>query len=419
MKTKLLLFLISILTFPLLHAQNIKSDEVEYRYIKLPLTPLASSIQNYQSSIFAAYEADNKRNQEEYTAEMDKAEAEYQAEMAGYPAKVKAAEDKYTSEMEEWNKKSLAEKVIDKQILNENNKPVKQIPSQPYKRSVSLPVLKTSYDYPALASTYLILDGYQNNPENAVRIDVTLYGFDYTKPRQLTEQKSVASVVNGKSTTRQVTYYHIEFTYRHTMSVRVTPPDGKELFFLTPQELNNYQTYKSSNSDKSIAINEEQLIKTHEEKILQENLHFINDLVNDKIGFKRELRKTSLSYVKSKDETYTDLLIAFNDASAGLRTLNDDSDVAKTKLQNAVKTWESAIQEADLDNKKARINKNVTIAIYFNLLEAYFVLRDYESAEKIFSALNTLPISKSERKLKEDYETSFNDLKKRIIANQI
>ena len=110
-------------------AQNTKSEKVEYTYVQLPMNPLSANVKNYQSAIFAVYEAENQKKQAEYEAQMAAAEAEFQKEQAAYPAKVKAAEDKYAKEMEEWEKKSLAEKVVEKQLLNENNKPVKQLPS--------------------------------------------------------------------------------------------------------------------------------------------------------------------------------------------------------------------------------------------------------------------------------------------------
>ena len=380
-------------------AQNTKSEKVEYTYIQQPMNPLSASIKNYQSVIKAIYETDNQKKQGEYESQMAAAEAEFQKEQAAYPAKVKAAEDKYAKEMEEWEKKSLAEKVVEKQLLNENNKPVKQIPSPPYKRSVQAPKLKTSYDYPVLASTNIKLDGYNNAPEGAVKIEVTLYGFEYTTPRQLSEQKSVVSSANGQTATSQVTYYHVEFTYRHTMSVKVTAPDGSELFVLSPSELNNYKTYKSTESKTSISYSEEQLVKTHEEKILQENLKLINELVNDRIGFRRVSRASELHYVKSKDETYADLMNAFNEGSTGLKMILNDQVGATDKLQRSNQLWEAALSESDVANKKARIDKDVTMIVCFNLLD-------------------TISLSASERKTKEAYELAFTDLKKRIEANK-
>jgi hypothetical protein len=339
---KKLLLIIAILGAmqpSLLFAQNIKSEKLEYTYVQLPMTPLSSSITNYQSSIFATYEAENAKKMAEYEAQVAAAEADYQKEMDAYPAKVKAAEDKYAADMEEYDKKSMAEKLVEKKLLNEDNRPVKVIPPQPYKRSVSKPKLKTSYDYPVLASTNLKLDGYISSPDNAVKIEVTLYGFENTPPRQLTEQKSVVSSANGTTTTTQVTYYHVEFTYRHTMSVKVSLPNGTELFVLSPSELNNYTTYKSPESKTAVSFNEEQLIKTHEEKILQENLKLINQLVNDRIGYRRVLKNTEIHYVKSKNDLYADLTNAYNESTAAFKLLIDDKSSAIAKLENSIGIW--------------------------------------------------------------------------------
>ncbi|MDQ3049222.1 MAG: hypothetical protein M3R27_16875 [Bacteroidota bacterium] len=400
------------------YAQNIKDETIEYRYIKLPLTPLPASIKNYQSSVFATYEAENTKKKEAYEAEKKVAELAFQKEKEVYPAKVKAADDNYAMEMEAWKKKSFGEKLVEKEVLKENNKPVKQTPPAPYLRTVQEPQLQTSYDYPVIANTYLILDGYTNKPENAVKIDVTIYGFEYTEPRQLSELKNLTSYANGQTTTNQVNYYHYEFSYRHTMSVKVTAPDGKEMLSLSPQELNTYKVFKSPESTTAAGFNRELLIKTNEEKIFQENLNLINNVVNDKFGYKRVVRPGKLFYVKSKDETYQDLLIAFNDASSGLKLILDDSASAKLKLQSAITKWNTALQESDVKNKKARIDKDVTTMIYFNLLESYFALGDVVNGEKTIASLNTIGLSSSERKQKDDFEGLFNDLKKRILSNK-
>jgi len=416
--TRMGLFLFAMLAMQVAQAQNVKNEDVQYTYIKLPLTPLQPSIKHYKSYVTAAYEADNQRMRTKYEADLAVAEADYQRELAAHPGNVKAAEERYAAEMAEWEKKPLSEKFVEKQILKENNKPVKQLPSPPYKRNVEQPKMQRTYDYQALASTYLILEGYENNPDRAIKIEITLNGFDYTQPQVITENKNMVSVVNGTSTTTQVPHYNIEFTYRHTMSVKVTDPDGKELLYISPQELNTYKTYKSAQTKTYQTINEESLVKPFEEKILQENMVFINNLVNDRFGFKRETRKTELGYVKAKDDSYTDLLVAYNEASSGLKTLLDDEENAKAKLMKSITAWNTALLESDVNNKKARIDKDVTGMIYFNLLETYFALRNVDGGEKTIATLNTMSMSNSDRKQKEKYEALFNDLKKRIAANK-
>ena len=399
-------------------AQNIKNETIAYSYIKLPLQPLVLNEKNFVSSIFATFEEDNVIKKAAYGDELQKAENEYQSEMALYPARVKEAKDKYEKDLAEWNEKSLAEKVVEKQVLNENNKPVEQVPYPPQKRYVPEPKLQTSYDYPVVSETYLNLGGYYRNNQNAVNIVVTIHGYDYTEPRQMTEQKNVVSYVDGQSSTWAVTYYHVEFSYRHPMSVLVTDPQGNTIMNSTPQELNTYRIYKSEESDKTLSINTELLIKNYEEKIFQENLTFINNIVNDQIGYPFTNRIAELNFVKVKDDSYQDLMIAFNDASAGLKLLKDDPASAQNKLNNALSIWNTALQESDIQNKKARIDKDVTLAIYFNQLECYFAMRDVQSAENIISKLNGFSLSNAERKQKENFELLFNDLKKRLTANK-
>ena len=91
--------------------------------------------------------------------------------------------------------------------------------------------------------------------------------------------------------------------------------------------------------------------------------------------------------------------------------------VAKEKLNKAATQWTTILKESDVANKKARIDKDVTISIYFNLLECYFALRNTGDADMVLSTLGRLDISNREKKLKEKYAALFLDLTARKIAN--
>jgi hypothetical protein len=399
-------------------AQKIKSDEFSYFYTRLPLQPLDKAIKNYTAKIDAVYEEKNKQLMAEYELAKQKAEDKYKQDLAEYPAAVKAAEKKYEEELAEYKKKSMGEKVAEKTLLGQDNKPVKQIPSKPYPENILKPILKTSYDYPVLTNTYFHLDGYENNPSNAVQVIITMYGFDYTEPRVLSAQKNMVSYKNGSSSTYTSTWYHAEFSYRHPMSVKVLLPDGKEAMNVTPQSLNTYKIYRSSETETMPQINNESMIKTYEEKLLQENLKFINGLVNDKYGFGKAEKKAVIYYIKEKGDEYADLSTALNAASSGFNLFGKDPETAKSKLQQAIDTWNTALKESDPTNKKARIDKDVTIAVYFNLLEAYFALGDDKQGGDVLQKLNALSLSGSDRKIKDEFETIFADLKKRKQINQ-
>lgn len=394
--------------------QRVKNETIEYNYLQLPSEPLDPSIKNYQSTLTQEYLEDNAEKQAKYEADAVAAQEKLEQEEAEYPALVEAAEKKYEEEMKEWNEKSVADKVIEKKILNEDNKPVKRLPPVPRLDYVPEPKLQREYDAEALASTYLALDGFTDAADNAVSIEVVMYGFESTNPRVVSEVKSMLK--DGQ--TRKVTYYHIEYTYRHTMSVTVTNPDGTERFKLAPPELNNYTKYKTKATTTRPAVNHDALILMHEEEIVQSNLTFIRNLINDKMGFKNQPRSVELFYLNDKKGEYTDLTEGYNLMISGLNAVFEDPESGKDQLNQATNLFETALEEADITNKKARINAKVAVPVYFNLLECLFASGNIDKATSLLSDMNTITLSKKERERKQEFETLITDTQARIEANK-
>ena len=398
-------------------AQSVKDENISYTYIKLPSNPVQPKPSNYISNVSAAYEAENQKLMAQYEADKAQAEADYQRDLADYPNKVKAADEKYEREMEAWNNKSTASKIIEKQVLNENNHPVKDYVAQPYRRNVAMPAMKTAYDNNALASTYLFIDGLQKGGANALNYSVTLQGFESTQPKVVSEVKKETSRVNNVSTTVNVTYYHIEFTYRHPMSFSVTNSLGQEIYAAAPAEFTEFATYKGPATKSSPSMDITATLKAMEDKCLQENLKSINHMVNDRIGYERTDKTFEMYYVKSKNESHNDIQDAFNAANLGFKMLNTNEAQGSMKLNEAIEIWNKALEESDIENKKARIDKDITIAIYFNLLEAYFATRNTTAADEILKTLGRMDLSNRDKKLLESRETAFIDLKLRMAAN--
>ncbi len=410
----LLLLLLSATIF----GQNIKSEDVKYNYVKLPTNPLNPKPASYFSSIKASYEEENKKMLAKYESDKQQAEADYQREMNDLPAKTKAADDQYAKEMEAWNAKSTASKVLEKQLLNENNKPVKQYVAQPYRRFVPEPKLYTTYDGASLAATYLKIDGFNRVEGNGgVSYVVDMKGFEHTDAKIVSEVKKETKIANGVSTSTDVTYYHLEFSYRHPMTVRVSNANNQEIYFNSPAELMEFKTYKSTAAKTSPSMDISMLTKNMEAQILKDNLMLINHLVNDYIGFEVTERKSTLDYVKSRGEDHADLLAAFTAADLGLKMLGKTDDQAKQKIQEAITIWNEALKESEIENKKARIDKGVTVSIYFNLLECYFVTRNVVEADEILDELNKIDLPNRDKRQREAYTTLFMDLKMRMNAN--
>lgn len=352
----------------------------------------------------------------EYEQQRLSAEEKYRKDLAAYSGQVKLANDRYEKEIAEYNKKSLGTKIAERSLLD-NRKPVREVIAKPYVERVDKPVLQSSYDYGTLGDTYIRLEGYQNSPSNALKIIVLLYGYDYSQPRTVDEQLDMVNIGGGRTSTYKSTRYHTEFSYRYPMAVKVFSPDGKEVLSLTPPELNSYKVYKSMVTDRPAIINTEQLTKTLQEKILQDNLRFINNLLNNQFGYSSVEKSATLYYIKNGDQDYADLTMAFNEASSGFLMLQKDAVPAKAKLQKACELWMAALKESDLTNKKARINKDITIGIYFDLLEAYFALGNAQEGQNVLDRINPMSLSNTDRKTKLDFDLLFAEQKNRQPNN--
>jgi len=397
------------------YGQKLKSEDITYNYNRPPALPVKGII-NYQVVFEAPYEAKNQQLVKEYEQQQHIADDKYSKDVAAYPGLVKGADDRYDKEMAEYNKKSLGTKIAEKGLLD-NGKPIKEMIPKPHLTIVRKPELQSSYDYKVLADTYMHLDGYQNNPDNALKIVVVLYGYDHTQPRNMDEQQDNLRIGGGSTSVAKSTYYHTEFSFRHPMAIKVYTPDGKEMMSLTPPELNSYKIYKSNATDRAASINTDLLIKTNEEKVLQDNLRFINNMLNDKYGYSSIKKVATLYYIKNGDEGYTDLTTAFNEASSGLLMLQQDKISARAKLQKACDLWNTALKEVNMGDKKARINKDIALGIYFDLLETYFALGDAQGGEGTLEKLNTMSLANSDRKTKLDFDVLFAELKKRQQNN--
>jgi hypothetical protein len=159
------------------------------------------------------------------------------------------------------------------------------------------------------------------------------------------------------------------------------------------------------------------LVKSTEENLLKENLKFINHLVNDRIGYEVTTRATSLDYVKSKNDAHADVMEAYNNATIGLKTLTTNETLAKQKLTAAIDAFKVILTESDIYDKKARIDKDVTTAVYFNLIECYFAMRNTVDAETALKSLGQLDLSNRDKKQKEKMDELFLDLTLRKAAN--
>lgn len=106
----------------------------------------------------------------------------------------------------------------------------------------------------------------------------------------------------------------------------------------------------------------------------------LNEDLTNKFGYDQKLRETYVAKGKGKAD-YADLDEAYGFAlQAYLKISNDPNQ--DIPLGEAIKLWEKALSEADLTDKKARINKKIAFELRLNCAEAYIWTNDFENAEK-------------------------------------
>ena len=90
------------------------------------------------------------------------------------------------------------------------------------------------------------------------------------------------------------------------------------------------------------------------------------------------------------------------DAKEGYGMLMSRPEDAKEKIKNAIQAWEAALDEGDMDDKKARINKKVIPDLYNNVILAAILVEDFDKADDHYSATLRLDFAnRDENNLKE------------------
>ena len=399
-----------VLTASLSYGQNMKKEKITVSYIQPPMVHLEDGM-GYTSQVILDYE-------EEINAELAKAEEEYQQALAEYPEKeatAKAAYDQryaeYEKALEEWNSKGTMGKIIEKQVL-ENNKPSAPgsyyPPSKPYKRQVTHQKL---FNADQLASTYCRIDGLNQDP-NGVQIEVHLFGFENDDP--VVKKKEYTQVDSKTKAKKTIIKSHWEFNYRHSMSLRAVHPNGTIIFDEVPSSIADYKLYASADETRSHpSTNANTFVENLQPKIVETNMGVINWMLNDKLGTTEQKRDVQIIFVKNKKGEYDDLENAMFDAKEGYNMLTSRPDEAKAKIASAIEAWEGALEEGDMDDKKARINKKVLPDLYKNLLLACALTEEFTRAEDHFNATLRLDFSRGDEKDLKETMLLVNDLKER------
>jgi hypothetical protein len=401
MKKKLLLFLgiSSVLSFS---AQNIDDQKITFNFIQEPSHPIKGTSSYTIVLDHSIYQASNNDSLSAYEVKLNLAESQ----LTAWIEQKKKIDQMYLLEMSKWEIATNAGTVM--------AQPLKQ----PYP---PMPELKEEIQAPLLTED--ISDGIVDSRINIEGLNKATGGATVTIQFLGLQETNIVQKITG---TGAATNYEFSATYKMPIKLTVEVP-GQGI--IINENLNANQKTKAINKYKSKfdyeywktdnLTNYWKSLQTDEVNAI---LNQVNDLLNDRCGFPTKKRVTDIYTVKKfKGLDYGDLLDAYSAAKSGYDLIfkNVSRKDGEANLRKAIKIWEKALEESNMQDSKARINDKVTAAIQVNVAEAYMWLRDYSTADSYIqrAKINNAGLGKYKRNAS-DLESYMDYLKSRELANR-
>lgn len=404
MKKVLYFSILSFMFYSCISAQKIYDENVSVKYTRLPLTPLKTNERVFYPKANIAYEEAIKQQAQLQAQQHNKAMAEWKIQCNKIESEYQSAWKVYQSYIEKG-------KYMDP--------PTKQpCPPEPVATKTYIARVYT----PAEITTRIEIDGFNKTlaPDSNIKVEVILLGFQYNKPALKITEKSIKQK-DGSVT--KVPYYQYEIQNKHPMLLKIIGIDNTVVYEDNLTEFNAYKTATTDLFESQTALdaywtaNQYKFLGDLDQTTTNQNLTTITILLNDKFGYSPRTYNVDVFSVKEKKMGYDDFERAFIAAKDGYRRLNSGDDTYKESLSKAIKEWETALQQADVENRKARVNANVASVAYLNLAEAYMWMGEYNKAYTALDQVNLIGKGKYEREASA-IKSFMEDYKKRQEANQ-
>jgi len=269
----------------------------------------------------------------------------------------------------------------------------------------------------------LKMDGYESsNGTSDLEIYVKVEPFYYASP---SIRSRVAEETRDKVTIK-VTYYWLEFQHQLPVYFRMTDKTNNaaiyDSYVGSSRDYSTFRTPEFRTASEASNYYESQR-NGHLQKLIEtaffESANWISGFVKSNYDFAQVNVSQEVLTARHKKEDYADLDTAEAVALRAYALIKPDRSSGFSEfaaaIQPALDIWVKVLQEADVNNKKARVDAKVANAIMHNLSDAYIWLNEFEKASEM--------ITKAEENGKRDYwvadarKTSA-DRKSRKEANQ-
>jgi hypothetical protein len=343
---KIVLLSLAVALSVYISAQNVDKEKVSFNYLRNPLEKLDSSLKTYKIEVEVSWSEKEKQKESDYQAELAKADEEYNAALENY------------------NSKSFGSKLAEKALLGD---------TKPVKRLVEKPSFIPQPDIPSIVSS-ISLDGYGQGNDDAVLIKVVYHDIYVGDP------------IDKETVKDEVGYRVRSAIIKQPVEYSLITPDGKvvynevikssgEDFIIKSKEIKTGDEWNKYIRDEWDGYLRSQLMGYYKRVSLD-----INNSLNNKFGYSKVERTTTLFMGSGKNYAYDTHLLALRKAQRAYEVLFTDRDEAVAKLKEAVEIWEKELEESNPADKKSRINGELSQALIINIAEAETLIGDYESA---------------------------------------
>ena len=393
MKIKLTVLFSSL--FFLLNAQNIIDNKVRFQYVQLPKIKIDEAVDTYFITYKNSFVNGNDRQNVLHQLRVDSAERAQELQIQNWELEFNQAKKQYLTLLSVW--KENENKGV---ISPKPQEPIWPVCPEPYE--LFPPVLTRPFSELNIQNNFQ-LSGFEEG-NSGIEISIDNLGLEITSTKGTYVQNTQTP---GKT-------YKVISKYKMPVHVVVNVNGNKIYEKMLNDKINNfqlftgkteydYQLWKIKNREENKDIWEQT-----QANIWKQALNSIESMLNEEIGYPEKSEMTEVYVVKKyQDYTYNKLIDALTLAQTAYSSLamERDKSTAKTNLEKAIALWEEELQESDLNEKKARINKKITGLINANLADAYFWSENFEKANYYINQTMTFGTLKAKshcKKLKKD-----------------
>ncbi|WP_152611505.1 hypothetical protein [Psychroserpens damuponensis] len=374
-------------------AQRTMSEKIGFFNLRTPNNPLDQSIKTYNVIVETPYTltveelntqslADFEVEKANYAQVVIDSEAEFEERLAGHEEEVKKAEARYDKEMANFKELSLLERLA---LTEQGKKPALKVPSKPTYVAPREPVYiqpnlddHLIFDNQVLADNVALL-GFEKGSDLLIVINITKMAFQDNGGQTFYAQPTNLKVMQGATIIDEKTF-------------------DDEFQFLT-----------SSNSN---TINLDRYEKNNVKKIMTN----IGTYINEEFGFIPVASSVTIEFPKNKKREYDILENAKIKAISAFRKMKKDAssetrERATAELMAVRDIWTSELAKVDYNDKKALMNKDIAIMLFYNLMQVDINLKDKAQAEVTLAAFQEQRINLD---LNYDEKNAFTKLEEQI-----